>query len=132
MTNEPPPATHFAAALGTMEASKPRCPVCGRTDYNQGKPTISSLPISLCCNGTCSPDCARTKATVDAFSSLGGLIRALMPPEPHNLYLRKDAGPPEVQWVRCSACHEPIEPGTAHRNCAQPPDSDYHRIVTKI
>jgi len=43
------------------------CPVCGRSDYYQGKPTISSWPISLCCNGTCSPDCARTKAVVDAI-----------------------------------------------------------------
>jgi len=58
------------------------CPVCGRSDYYQGKPTISSLPISLCCNGTCSPDCARTKATVDALTSLGDLIRALVPPQP--------------------------------------------------
>jgi len=56
MNDEPPPATHFAAALGTMEASKPRCPICG-----------DSSPYAVSFNGTCSPDCVRTKAVVDAI-----------------------------------------------------------------
>ena len=52
------------------------CPVCGRSDYYQGKPTISSLPISLCCNGTCSQGCAQVKANVEALGAVHDLVKA--------------------------------------------------------
>jgi len=50
------------------------CPICGTLQLGPAQPNRY--------NGTCSPDCARTKANVDAFTSLGDLIRALVPPQP--------------------------------------------------
>jgi len=86
------------------------CPICG-----VGGTTTRRY------NGTCSPDCARTKATVDAFKALHDFLRCVTFAAWH----------PEVQWVRCVTCGKTFELGKGHV-CDGKPAAREPDIVVKV